>query len=770
MFADEFSIEAHKVSAFKMTQIKESHMTSVEGVEDIIDADDESHDVSKAYDEQSWPSEEPTGFRFRGKARSFRKAVENIKILMKKSKQSFINEIQIRVLDSRKIPHGSEAEIEICKDNEKGAAIMKIFGPNKKKEYTICVTKAKKCDNLYVNVLAKDIIKPLLNSFISGEGWSKLVRSVQNQKLAESNFKCKVCSISFLTSQLLKDHLHEKHEAQTLTKCEDCDYTGKNVNDLEAHILTMHAIFPMDVDTSVYSDVTSVKPVDQKEDTVKDMIIDDYDVVYTNLPENVLHLVNPDDVQFVIPSDGACGSGCGAAHILNNHKAGPKLRKTLNNHMVENWWFYKEKISFPYERKVGVSGKVVKLQNEHMLCKFLRTEEASYLWSDCEDLLAMCNLYQMNIKVISITDVEDKHPDVYMLGPDEALEDQKIVSKGTISNMLLLHYKNKHFNLVVNKDSPLIKANRSKKYEVKEDLRYEALEAQLSNSLHEIKCLKEKLSTLEKRTLEIEKNISHTDANPIKQTKELPENLITCTKSDSKSPSPQDLSIHITPRHSEPEQFNCMNCSFQGTSQDELRNHVKLAHTAKNHTEKFNCHTCGEKFATKSTLMKHRKENHANIVRKCKFYIQGTCAYIDSLCWYIHEEKNTTEQGTDSSQSQENFKCKFCEKLHVSKHDLMLHRKQEHVTVVSKCRAYQNSTCNNDDENCWFIHALENDKVDNQEQTVNNEASVVFQKPSDLKKPPDFLMKMEEVVTSVKMIADQMEKMSMYMVENKAQK
>ena len=72
----------------------------------------------------------------------------------------------------------------------------------------------------------------------------------------------------------------------------------------------------------------------------------------------------------------------------------------------------------------------------------------------------------------------------------------------------------------------------------------------------------------------------------------------------------------------------------------------------------------------------------------------------------------------DSIQSQENSECKFCEKLHVSKYDLILHRKKEHVTVVSKCRAYQNTTCNYDDENFWFVHALENDKVDNQEETI----------------------------------------------------
>ena len=106
------------------------HENSYADNEDI-----EEETKTMEYSEHKWPEEpqEPHGFRFKGKS-FFSKATENIKIKLKKGKQKTINNIGVRVLDSRKIPHGTEMDVEAEKGGERGFGVVKIFGPNSKKK------------------------------------------------------------------------------------------------------------------------------------------------------------------------------------------------------------------------------------------------------------------------------------------------------------------------------------------------------------------------------------------------------------------------------------------------------------------------------------------------------------------------------------------------------------------------------------------------------------------------------------------------------------
>ena len=66
--------------------------------------DDDSCDVKDdmGYNENSWPKEDPSGFSFKGKKKLFVKAVENIKVLMKKGNQKVVEYITFKVLDCSK--------------------------------------------------------------------------------------------------------------------------------------------------------------------------------------------------------------------------------------------------------------------------------------------------------------------------------------------------------------------------------------------------------------------------------------------------------------------------------------------------------------------------------------------------------------------------------------------------------------------------------------------------------------------------------------------
>ena len=93
--------------------------TSEEDEDAFVDTEDESSDISDdlRYEENSWPKDNPTGYSFKGKKRPFIKVVENIKLLMKKGSEKVIGNVNFKVLDSLKVPHGVEHEVQICKDN-----------------------------------------------------------------------------------------------------------------------------------------------------------------------------------------------------------------------------------------------------------------------------------------------------------------------------------------------------------------------------------------------------------------------------------------------------------------------------------------------------------------------------------------------------------------------------------------------------------------------------------------------------------------------------
>ena len=55
------------------------------------------------------------------------------------------------------------------------------------------------------------------------------------------------------------------------------------------------------------------------------------------IPENCKHLVQEEDVLYVVPGDGCCGPNCGAALLLGDEAYGPMLRRKMNLHMADHW-------------------------------------------------------------------------------------------------------------------------------------------------------------------------------------------------------------------------------------------------------------------------------------------------------------------------------------------------------------------------------------------------------------------------------------------------
>ena len=119
--------------------------------------------------------------------------------------------------------------------------------------------------------------------------------------------------------------------------------------------------------------------------------------------------------------------------------------------MADMWHFYKNKVSFPYVRQIGAAGDTVKYKvgQEKQFCDFLRTKESAYLWSDSEDIQIMSNMYQMKIKIITTKGDNDKDPKVSWVGPDQELDEFKLLPQGIVPQMTLIHYDKVHYNLVI---------------------------------------------------------------------------------------------------------------------------------------------------------------------------------------------------------------------------------------------------------------------------------------------------------------------------------
>ena len=85
------------------------------------------------------------GYKFRGR-QPFKRAKEGLDNLMAKGNQGEVEGIKYTVLDSRNKGIEHEADVEVAEKAKlgvdgRGVAVLKMYGPSKKKENSVLVTK-----------------------------------------------------------------------------------------------------------------------------------------------------------------------------------------------------------------------------------------------------------------------------------------------------------------------------------------------------------------------------------------------------------------------------------------------------------------------------------------------------------------------------------------------------------------------------------------------------------------------------------------------------
>ena len=174
---------------------------------------------------------------------------------------------------------------------------------------------------------------------------------------------------------------------------------------------------------------------------------------FQEIPDDLKKHFPKDHVFLLVEPDGLCGVSCGSAHMFALPQNGKQFRTEINKHMVSNWSFYQNKISFPYERQVGVGGKTVVFHDSLEFQNFLQTEGADLLWTDCEEIQAMCNQYQMAATVVKAAETKNDLPTINQVGPDKdigqlGLSNSVLIGQGNVPTMYLL-LKGAHYTLAV---------------------------------------------------------------------------------------------------------------------------------------------------------------------------------------------------------------------------------------------------------------------------------------------------------------------------------
>jgi hypothetical protein len=155
-------------------------------------------------------------------------------------------------------------------------------------------------------------------------------------------------------------------------------------------------------------------------------------------------------------ANGACLENSIAVHVYEDESEGEKVKRRINHHVADNWDnYYQNKITLPYKETVGVgvdAHEVEKKTKEEML-DFLRSEEALMVYSNGQELMAMANLFNINIYIFTYKGDDGSWSEV---GPDPDMAAQAEIKFGKWApDMYLYHSDNTHYDLLVRDKSRL---------------------------------------------------------------------------------------------------------------------------------------------------------------------------------------------------------------------------------------------------------------------------------------------------------------------------
>ena len=159
--------------------------------------------------------------------------------------------------------------------------------------------------------------------------------------------------------------------------------------------------------------------------------------------------------------DGACLTNCLTAHISRTDDEEERKRnnRRVNEHIADHFDdYYQNKIILPYIETVGVgsNSRTVVCKTKEEFITHLRNEDSLCAFSNYQELLAIANMLNINVKVFSFgiggDPMKCEWKEVF---PDPAMADTAQFPKGLVPDMYLYHSDQTHYDLLVSEDHHL---------------------------------------------------------------------------------------------------------------------------------------------------------------------------------------------------------------------------------------------------------------------------------------------------------------------------
>ena len=471
------------------------------------------------------------------------------------------------------------------------------------------------------------------------------------------------------------------------------------------------------------------------------------------LPTLVKQVVKKGSKEVESTGNGSCLIGTTALHITGDEEQTPDIARDLNTHIAQYRKHYLPKIEadFPLTITIGTNGltKTFQKGEENEFFNWLaESKDAILMWRSCIDILAVSNMYQMDVDCIVYQ--EGSNPEVRYFSPDPgfpwdeddlAKPDNKEVRK--YPKMTILNYKDVHFNLVV-ENSSMIAQSGTFSYQRKmacKDTNNITKDQVSSQNILEKESSKEYRIVLEKKIETLEKTLSYSqmENKKIKEqiyskntNNERIEENFKCCECELSFQENQSLKSHMETEHFN-FKFKCTVCQKGFNQKTNLFNHNKSHDEASKCA--YKCVLCDINFIAQNALTDHNKKQHPKKVESelkynyCNVQLEkgslmethmeshhkDDSQYICEECDYQTNEESRLKNHTNlthkpsgrETEPQPNFKCVTCAQGFSIKSSLLKHRLNAHGKSKIKCRYKADNTCingANNGEKCLYDH------------------------------------------------------------------
>ena len=450
---------------------------------------------------------------------------------------------------------------------------------------------------------------------------------------------------------------------------------------------------------------------------------------------NSVKCLHPNSLEYCSVGDGACCLNCFAMWIELDESKGPGFGRDLNTHIAEYRTTYEPKMEFPLDVIIG-GGKKIRyednmIERDSFFGTLVSSIEASYMWRNSVDVIALANLTNMPIEVTVfdpktglVEEIQNYEP--FAEFPWKEKDPNKPNDIGQ-QKMKLINYKGLHFNLIVEKNGPIVETlnqqieTKSTEQDADDDNDEDDEDLDEDDKLNEIKRLKKKLKESDVYISTMEKDLK-TAVTQMKQMKEIVElvkieNKVIKEHKDFSNKTNKDQVFK-----------KCESCEFVCNSTNVLKEHTKT-HESKSVKEPNSCPHCSFGCSSSIVLEMHMKQHQERKTQKRLLHNNRQFSCLD--CHFqgyddkeLKDHKAVCTVAIQSKEQehalQETFKCRNCENIFGSKWQLMNHRRDNHQSLRRMCIYEQEGKCSFSAKLCWYKHK--------EEKSTQNESKVVGDK------------------------------------------